>query len=254
MLVMRHYGYPFHPAVFIPFMGAVVAMKEPPKNAFEDAVIAFGGPVVGGLAAAATMGAAISTESQLLFALADFGYMINLFNMIPLGSMDGGRIGNAISPAFGLAGLGLGGFLIYTGGVSNPIFYLLMITGAISSFGRVFGGDEQVYGPHFYRIGGRKQATLFLGYVALIGGLITGMAVNNQYKKSKKQIEYELAHPDQASQQPWEAVEDDFFDRYIEGQGAPPVDFAGDDFFGQKREKERGGNENEREGGSSGRH
>lgn len=236
MIVMRRYGYPFHPAVFIPFMGAVVAMKEPPKNAFEDAMIAFGGPVVGGLAAVATMGAAISTDSQVLFALADFGYMINLFNMIPLGSMDGGRVGNAISPYFGLLGLGLGGALIYTGGVSNPIFYLLMITGGISSASRLFGlGEEQLYGPHYYNIGGKKQAGLFLAYVAVVGGLITGMAVNSQYKKSAKQIKFELEHPESASKEPWEAHEDDYFESYFgpeEGQQSrPPIEFSGDDFF-----------------------
>ena len=50
----------------------------------------------------------MAMDSQLLIALADFGYMINLFNMLPIGTLDGGRIGNAIHPGVGIVGL-LGG-------------------------------------------------------------------------------------------------------------------------------------------------
>lgn len=53
------------------------------------------------------------TSSPLLFALADFGFMINLFNCIPLGMMDGGRICGAISPYAGVVGLGIGGTMAY---------------------------------------------------------------------------------------------------------------------------------------------
>ena len=51
------------------------------------------------------------TDSQLLLALSDFGFMINLFNLMPLGSMDGGRIAGALSPWMNVAGLGIGRFL-----------------------------------------------------------------------------------------------------------------------------------------------
>jgi hypothetical protein len=70
MLVMNYFGVPFSAAVYIPFVGAFVGMKAPPKDAWQDAVIAFGGPVLGTVAAGATSLAAVSTDSQLLFALA----------------------------------------------------------------------------------------------------------------------------------------------------------------------------------------
>ena len=57
----------------------------------------------------------------------DFGFMINLFNLIPLGSMDGGRICGAISPYAGVVGLGIGGGLAYNGLIANPIFYLFCL-------------------------------------------------------------------------------------------------------------------------------
>ena len=48
---------------------------------------------------------------------------------IPVGMLDGGRIGNALSPYTGVAGFGLAGSMIYTGAVSNPIFYLITLAG-----------------------------------------------------------------------------------------------------------------------------
>jgi len=52
-------------------------MKDQPKDAWQDAMIAFGGPVLGTVGAAGVAASANLTDSQLLFALADFGYMVN---------------------------------------------------------------------------------------------------------------------------------------------------------------------------------
>ncbi len=90
-LVMKKLGIPFSPMVFVPFMGAAVAMKQRPKDAYEEALVAFGGPILGSVGALGFAGAAHAMDSPLLFALADFGFMINLFNLIPLGMMDGGE-------------------------------------------------------------------------------------------------------------------------------------------------------------------
>lgn len=90
-VAMKKLGIPFSPMVFIPFMGAAVAMKKRPKDAYEEALVAFGGPVLGGIGALGFSGAAHVVDSPLLFALADFGFMINLFNLIPLGMLDGGE-------------------------------------------------------------------------------------------------------------------------------------------------------------------
>jgi Zn-dependent protease len=128
-LVMMNRGIPFSPMVFVPFMGAVIAMNKRPRDAWEDALVAFGGPVLGSAGAAAVAVGAHVTDSQLLFALADFGFMINLFNMLPIGSMDGGRIAGALSPYAGVAGLGIGGLLAYSGEIHNPLFYLILLAG-----------------------------------------------------------------------------------------------------------------------------
>lgn len=128
-LVMRNRGIPFSPMVFVPFMGAMISMNRRPRDAWEDAMVAFGGPVLGSAGAAVVAVGAQLTDSQLMFALADFGFMINLFNLLPLGSMDGGRIAGALSPYAGVAGLGMGGALAYSGAVQNPLFYLILLAG-----------------------------------------------------------------------------------------------------------------------------
>jgi Zn-dependent protease len=128
--------------VFIPFMGAVISMKDSPRNAHEEAMIAFGGPVAGTLSAISVSLAGHYLDSQLLYALADFGFMINLFNMLPIGSMDGGRMADCVSPYLGAAGVVGGAGLVYVGAVHNPIFYLILLSGGYTSAKRLFGNKQ----------------------------------------------------------------------------------------------------------------
>ena len=67
-LVMLHRGIPFSPMVFVPFMGAVIAMNKRPRDAWEDALVALGGPALGSLGAVGVMAAGHMTESQLMYA------------------------------------------------------------------------------------------------------------------------------------------------------------------------------------------
>ncbi|CAB9501038.1 metalloendopeptidase activity [Seminavis robusta] len=186
-LVMLRYGIPFSPMVFVPFMGAAVAMKDMPKDAMQDAVIAFGGPVLGTVGAMGVAVAAQATDSQLLFALADFGYMINLINMIPIGALDGGKIAGACSPYAGVVGLGMGGGLLYGGVISNPIFYLVMLAGGWSTFQRFY--DPKGYAPpNFYKITPTQKAGISAGYVGLVGTIMLAMSANAVNKKSPEEI------------------------------------------------------------------
>ena len=64
-LAMRYYGVPFSPMVFIPFMGAVISMKDQPKNVLDEAVIALAGPLVGSAGAGLLAVTGAMTGSQL---------------------------------------------------------------------------------------------------------------------------------------------------------------------------------------------
>jgi len=187
-LAMKHYGIPFSPMIFIPFVGASVAMNRNPHDAYQEAMIAFAGPVMGTVGATGMSFAGSALDSQLCYALADFGYMINLFNMLPIGMMDGGRICGALSPYAGVAGLGIGGMLIYNGVIQNPIFYLVMLGGTYTTFMRFY--DPGNLPLNYYRITNGQKVRLTGGYFGLIGLLISGMAMNARSKKSPQEIQY----------------------------------------------------------------
>ena len=215
--VMHHYGIPFSPAVYIPFMGASIMMEKTPTSAYQNAIIAFGGPVVGGLGAFGLSALGHTLDSQLCFALADFGFMINLFNCMPIGQLDGGQISNAISPYIGVVGLGGGIGLAYYGVIVNPIFYLVLLSGAFSTGSRFFNwGDEeqQQKDREYYKIDFIDQAKLSAAMVALIGALLYGMKKNKEYTKPPPK-EFEPVNLDDYLGKGWDdedAVEPQFED------------------------------------------
>jgi Zn-dependent protease len=177
--------------VFVPFMGAAISMKKQPRDAWEDALVAFGGPVLGSLGAGVVCVAGHATQSQLLIALADFGFMVNLFNLLPLGSMDGGRIAGALSPYMNLMGLGMGAGLAYTGAIHNPVFYLILLAGGYETFQRFYNPGS--IPPNYYKITPLQRTAIGLGYAGLIGGLALAMDVNERYKKPPEVLERERA-------------------------------------------------------------
>jgi Zn-dependent protease len=83
-----------HPAlpVFIPFLGAYVAIKDAPFNPWRNGLVSIAGPIAGGLASLVTLAAGETLDSRLLLALAYAGFFLNLFNLIPIGFLDGGFI------------------------------------------------------------------------------------------------------------------------------------------------------------------
>jgi Zn-dependent protease len=76
--------------VFIPFLGAYVKFTR--GNPWQTARVAIAGPILGGVAALACYLVARADGSDLLMALAYFGMVINLFNLIPIGPLDGGAV------------------------------------------------------------------------------------------------------------------------------------------------------------------
>jgi len=78
--------------VFIPFLGAYVAIKDARIGPWPHALISIAGPVAGGLGAAVVWAAGDITDSNFLRALAYTGFLLNLFNLIPVGILDGGQL------------------------------------------------------------------------------------------------------------------------------------------------------------------
>lgn len=90
--------------VFIPFLGALISFKENPYNAEQEAYIGIAGPIAGTLAAFASYGLFLLTGYEPLLMIAMLGVILNLFNLIPLSPMDGGRTVTVITPWLWLVG------------------------------------------------------------------------------------------------------------------------------------------------------
>jgi Zn-dependent protease len=154
--------------VFIPFVGAVIAMKEMPKNGYVEALVALGGPAVGTLGAIVCLVVAAATGSLFWYALASTGFLINLFNMIPISPLDGGRIVGVISRWLWAAGyaVGIAVFLV----THSPILFLILILG-LFGLGRTLKGPR----PGYYDVAPSARRFISLAYFGLMAVMVLGM-------------------------------------------------------------------------------
>lgn len=100
----RRMGLAVGAPTFIPFVGAWIELKDQPLDAEREAWIALAGPLAGTVGALACYWAARVEGSTLLLALAYAGFMINLWNLIPVKPLDGGRVVGVLSPRIWLVG------------------------------------------------------------------------------------------------------------------------------------------------------
>jgi Zn-dependent protease len=82
--------------VFIPFLGAYVAMKNAPFDPWRNLLVSAAGPFAGGLASLGVWIAGEAADSRFLLALAYTGFLLNLFNLIPVRPLDGGFIWRSV--------------------------------------------------------------------------------------------------------------------------------------------------------------
>src|SRR5438445_1387696 len=125
LIVAKKFGLKVGAPVFIPFMGAFIALKEAPRNAWLEACVGIGGPMVGSLGALVCNVLGEMFDAPIFIALAWFGYFLNLFNLTPVGMLDGGRIVTALSRWLWLPGFAL---LIWCGWeFANFVVWLIVV-------------------------------------------------------------------------------------------------------------------------------
>jgi Zn-dependent protease len=173
VLELRRQGIPASAPLFIPFLGAVVGMKQMPHNVWKEAQVALAGPVLGSLAALAFWIAGESLDSELLVALAFTGFFLNLFNLIPLSPLDGGRAVAALHPALWAVGLAL--LLGLTIMWPNPILILVLVIGGIEVWRRWRDRNEPGVAA-YYAIERWQRVVVGLTYVGLAA--LLGLAMS----------------------------------------------------------------------------
>ncbi len=93
----RRQGVPVTLPTFIPFIGAFVTVRQGGIAPWRSALISLAGPFVGGLGAAAVWAAGSAQNTTWLVVLANIGFLLNAFNLLPIGFLDGGTVFRSIS-------------------------------------------------------------------------------------------------------------------------------------------------------------
>jgi Zn-dependent protease len=91
VVAARRFGIKASAPVFIPFLGAFILLKEAVTDVRVNARIGLAGPVWGLGTALAFYLVFLATGSPLVGAIAGFGAWINVFNLIPVWTLDGAR-------------------------------------------------------------------------------------------------------------------------------------------------------------------
>jgi Zn-dependent protease len=91
VVALKRLGIAAGPPMFIPGFGALVRLKEYPADVDEDAQVGLAGPRWGLGVSAFVFLLARLTHSGALNAIAHTSAWINLFNLIPIAPLDGGR-------------------------------------------------------------------------------------------------------------------------------------------------------------------
>ena len=167
-LVMRQQKIPAGAPVFIPFVGAVIAMKGMPRDAYVEALVGIGGPALGTLGSLLCLAVGWGSGYQIWYALAYIGFMINLFNMIPIPPLDGGRITPVLSRWVWVAGLVIGmAVFLHT---RSPLLFLILLLGVFTFF-RNFKTIERTY----YNVPSNRRLGIGISYFGLLAVMALGM-------------------------------------------------------------------------------
>ena len=192
-IVMKLKGMPVGGMIFIPLLGAAVFMKQMPKNAKDEAEVGIAGPIAGAIASSLCLLLALQAPHtpSIWAPLAYFGFLMNLFNLIPIVPFDGGRVLAAIDRRVWILGfLGLAAFQIWTwisGNFSPWLLFFVIIAGTQLWARRSVANtpDTQAY----YTVSVGERIMLSLLYFGLAAVLFFGMSISHNLILSWVQVQ-----------------------------------------------------------------
>jgi Zn-dependent protease len=175
-VVMRLKGVPASVPIFIPFLGAVINMRGMPRSVKDEAEIGIAGPIAGTAGALACLGLANLYGGHLWPLLGAIGLFLNLFNLLPVSPLDGGRIVAAISRWLWIAGLvGLVALFFWW---HNPFLLFIGLIGGAETIARFRGRFGPTAKPGYYALSALQRITFGVMYFGLIA-LIVLTLLNN---------------------------------------------------------------------------
>ena len=137
-IAARQCGLDVGAPVFIPFVGAWIALKDAHMAPRTEAHVAIAGPMLGSVGAFACYLLGVGGHGHIYMALAQAGFLLNLFNLLPLSPLDGGRLVGVISPKLWYAGFPLLGAMFLWR--PSPMLILIAVMALPQVWATVRGG------------------------------------------------------------------------------------------------------------------
>jgi Zn-dependent protease len=173
VIQLRREGVPASAPMFIPFLGAVISAKSLGDDAAAEARVGLAGPILGSVATLVPLGLWLATGEDFWRALAYIGFFLNLFNLLPVLPLDGGRAMAALSPWVWFAGFA--GLLVLTFFFPNPILLLVILFGGIESWRR-WKARNTPESRAFHDIPTRTRVGVAIAYLTLAAALAVGVS------------------------------------------------------------------------------
>ncbi len=174
VIQLRREGVKASAPMFVPLMGAVVMMREMPKDALGEARVGLAGPVLGTLGAAACLLIGEAANSDFFRALAYIGFFLNLFNLLPIVPLDGGRAMAAMAPWMWFVGFGVLVALEFL--FPNPILLIIAVFAGFELYKRWQARKSgSIAQAAYYRVAPRHRLLVGAVYIGLILALVLGM-------------------------------------------------------------------------------
>jgi Zn-dependent protease len=172
VIQLRREGIKASAPMFIPFLGAVISAKSMGDDAGAEARVGLAGPVLGTIATLVPLGIWLATGDDFWRALAYIGFLINLFNLLPVLPLDGGRAMAALSPWVWFAGFA--GLIALTVFFPNPILILVLLFGGMESWRR-WKARNTPEARAFHDIPTRTRVLVAITYLGLAALLAVGV-------------------------------------------------------------------------------
>ena len=169
---LRREGVPASAPLFIPFMGAVVGMKQAPKDAAVEARVGLAGPILGSLGCLVPLALYEATGNNLFRALAFTGFFLNLINLLPVLPLDGGRAMAALSPAMWVIGFVLLVAIMFV--YPTPIAVLVLLFGGFETYRR-WKQRRSPESQRYFKVKPATRLAIAIVYVGLAAALGVGM-------------------------------------------------------------------------------
>ena len=172
VIQLRREGVDASAPLFIPFLGAVIGAKSLGDDAAAEARVGLAGPVLGSLGALACLGMFGLTGDEFWKALAFVGFFLNLFNLLPVLPLDGGRAMAALTPWMWLVGYAALVALLFV--FPSPVMLLILFFGGMETYRR-WKDRKTPESQRFHRVTPRQRVAVAGVYIGLAAALAVGM-------------------------------------------------------------------------------